>query len=166
MTVFPRAPGRSASEVKSTQGQLNVARRRRHSIGEATCASLRCVRRRRTTLLCGLPPVPRGDGVSCLAPTPAPRGAEGLSEASALLSLWACSVCAHPYCPTLVSWRRRSSPAAAPASCSSLSILLPSRVAPGNNRHTGFVLPFRRRADGEPAPGTVFPLATDSGKLT
>ena len=72
----------------------------------------------------GLPPVPRGDeicscGVSCLAPTPAPRGAEGLSEASALLSLWACSVCAHPYCPTLVSWRRRSSPAAPPASCSS-----------------------------------------------
>ena len=40
----------------------------------------------------GLPPVPRGDeicscGVSCLAPTPAPRGAEGLSEPSALLGL-------------------------------------------------------------------------------
>ena len=95
--LFPRAPGRSASEVKSTQGQLNFARRRRHSIGAATCSSLRRVRRRRTTLL-WTPPVPRGDeicscGVSCLAPTPAPRGAEGLSEASALLSLWACSVC-------------------------------------------------------------------------
>ena len=39
--LFPRAPGRPASEVKSTQGQLNFARRRRHSIGEATSASLR-----------------------------------------------------------------------------------------------------------------------------
>ena len=49
--LFPRAPGRSASEVKSTQGQLNFARRRRHSIGEATCASLRRMRRRCATLL-------------------------------------------------------------------------------------------------------------------
>ena len=71
-------------------------------------------------------------GWSCLAPTPSAtwsREPDNTSEASALLSLCACSVCAHPYCPTRGSWRRRPSPAAARASCSSLSILLLSSRA-------------------------------------
>ena len=98
---------RGQVDSRCTQGQLNFARRRRHSTVSAKRPVRRCAVYDEGGPRCsGLPPVPRGDeicscGVSCLAPTPAPRGAEGLSEASALLSLWACSVCAHPYCPTL-----------------------------------------------------------------
>ena len=74
-------------------------------------------------------PAPRGDaisarGVSCLwRPPPLhveQKDCQSLGTAEPLPLF----VCAHPYCPTRGSWRRRLSPAAARASCSSLSILL------------------------------------------
>ena len=120
---------RSQVDVRAAAGRLNFERRRLHSIGAAS--SLRRVRRSCHTL--PRPALaPQGDdicvcGVSCLSPTPSAtwsRELDNTSEASALLSLCPCSVCAHPYCPTRGSWRRRPSPAAARASCSSLSILL------------------------------------------
>ena len=53
--LCPGAPECPAPKVKSTHGRLNFARRRRHSIGEATCASLRLVRRSCATLLSSSP---------------------------------------------------------------------------------------------------------------
>ena len=83
--LFPRAPGRPASEVKR---RLEV-----NSTLRAVAATVSAKRPVRRCALCGeaVPrfsrplPAPRGDdirstGVSCLAPTPAPRGAGGLSE--------------------------------------------------------------------------------------